>query len=337
MEKQDHRIFVDEDSDKFRWTEFPPDPEEVDDGHDVVEGLSEPQKTLPPKYFYDAHGSQLFEKICDTPEYYPTRTEEQILAYRAPQLVDLTGPCELIELGSGSARKTRALIEAYLDKGVPVRFLPVDVSGSILKESSRELVSQYPELEIWGLIGTYEQALSLLPPRELSARMMIFLGSTIGNLTDDETASFLSRSARALKAGEYFLIGFDLQKDPAVLEAAYNDADGVTADFNLNILRHLNRRYGGDLDPAGFEHLAFYNREEHRIEMHLKSRADQHASLEGLGLEVDFEKGETIRTEISRKFSVEGMVETFDAQGFDLVQHWTDPNDWFALALFQLR
>ena len=237
------------------------------DGADVVRGLAATPKTLPSKYFYDERGSRLFEHICDLDEYYPTRTEEAILAERAPAIVARAGPSELLELGSGSARKTRRLIEAMRgqDRDRPLRYLPIDVSAEILRDSSRAMLDAVPELEIHGLIGTYEQALAALPEPDLP-RLLIFLGSTIGNMTPAEVDGFLAGVRGALAPGDHFLLGFDLQKDIPLIEAAYNDARGVTAEFNLNMLRHLNRRFDGDFDPARFAHEAPYNRDEQRIE-----------------------------------------------------------------------
>lgn len=325
---------------RFLWTDFEPLGSEPAEGADVVAGLTATPKTLPPKYFYDDHGSVLFERICDQPEYYPTRTENAILAAIADEVAALTGPCEMVELGSGSARKTRVLIDAYMARGNngdggALRYIPVDVSGGILKSSAQDLIDRHPDLEIWGLIGTYEQALAGLPPRTLPARMVMFLGSTMGNLSPDEAASFLARAGRALHGGEYFLIGFDLQKPVAILEAAYNDAEGVTAAFNLNMLRHLNACYDGDFDLDRFAHKAFYNADRHQIEMHLESQADQTVTLRGLDLSVDLAAGETINSEISRKFTRDGMADAFAAAGFAAVTSWTDPQGWYAVSLFR--
>jgi len=324
------------------WRDISGGPEaDEPDGSDVVRGLTAHPKVLPPKYFYDDPGSQLFERITDQPEYYPTRTEASILRQSAAEVAALTGRCDLVELGSGSSRKTRVLLQAYADAvaqgDVAVRYLPVDVSGAILVESAQALVDRWPSMPVYGLIGTYEQAFDALPARELPARVIAFLGSTIGNLAPGEAEAFLARAASAMRPGEYFLIGFDLQKDPAVIEAAYNDAAGVTAAFNLNMLHHLNRRFDGDFEPDMFSHRAFYNRELHRIEMHLVSGEEQDVRLEALDLSVRFAAGESVRTEISRKFSIDGMSATFDELGFDRVQAWTDENDWFALCLFRLR
>ncbi len=333
-------VFEDPESADFSWTEFEAIVQAAD-GDDVISGLGGAPKSLPPKYFYDDTGSVLFEQITELPEYYPTRTEEAILAAAAAEIVARTGTCEVIELGSGSARKTRVLIEAYWTVGrgdaPALRYLPVDVSGQILKDSSRELIEWFPGLQVWGLIGTYEQALANLPPRELDSRMVLFLGSTVGNLTPVETIAFLDRTASALNSGEYFLIGFDLQKDIEVLEAAYNDSQGVTAAFNLNMLSHLNWRYNGDFDPNLFAHHAFYNTTAHQIEMHLVSETAQRATLNALELTVPFATEETIHTEISRKFTVADMHQVFHRCGFDPVTHWSDPRDWFALALYRKR
>ncbi len=325
-------------SDRLRWTEFPPDAGQEQDGDDVIAGLTNVPKSLPPKYFYDDIGSQLFEDITDTPEYYPTRSEQEILNARSADIAAITGPCDLVELGSGSSRKTRVLIEAYIDAAGPegLRYIPVDVSGGILKESSRDLVETFPDLDIWGLVGTYEQALAGMPARELGARMILFLGSTIGNLTPDQSYDFLRGAAGRMRPGEYFLIGYDLRKDPAILEAAYNDAAGVTAAFNLNMLRHLNDRFDGDFDLDRFRHKAFYNSDLHRIEMHLESLAEQTVRLGALDLDIRFAAGETIHTEISRKFTAEYMEETFGSIGFSPVKHFTDAAGRFGLSLFRL-
>ena len=334
------QVFEDPESTDFSWTEFEARVVAAD-GDDVIRGLHGAPKSLPPKYFYDDAGSLLFEQITDLPEYYPTRTEEAILAAAAQEIVERTGTCEVIELGSGSARKTRVLIEAYWTVGrgdaPALRYLPVDVSGQILKDSSRDLIEAFPGLQVWGLIGTYEQALANLPPRDLDSRMVLFLGSTVGNLTPAETIGFLQRTASALNSGEYFLIGFDLQKDVEVLEAAYNDAQGITAAFNLNMLTHLNWRYDGDFDTDHFAHRAFYNTNQNQIEMHLVSETVQQATLGELDLTVPFTVQETIHTEISRKFTVAEMHQVFHRCGFDPVANWSDPRDWFALALYRKR
>lgn len=307
----------------------------VDEGVDIIQGLQETPKTLPCRYFYDDRGSQLFEQITDLPEYYPTRTEQSILATHALEIAQLTGSCELVELGSGSSRKTRILLEAYNTVHQELQYCPIDVSAGILKTTALELLYSYPRLKLCGLAGTYEQALAQLPARELENRMLIFLGSTIGNLNTQECDRFLSRIQQALKPGEFFLLGVDLQKDIAIVEAAYNDAQGITAEFNLNILNHLNWRFQGNFNLHQFEHRAFYNPDEHQIEMHLRSLEPQIAKLEALDFQVAFDAGETIHTEISRKFHLPTLLELLEAHALKPLQTWTDPNAWFGLILCQ--
>jgi L-histidine Nalpha-methyltransferase len=326
--------FVQENS-RLRWVTLNPSEATVDEEAAIVCGLKQTPKTLPCQYFYDDRGSQLFEQICDLPEYYPTRTEQSILETYAAEIAQLTGSCELVELGSGSSRKTRLLLEAYSQANDQLQYCPIDVSAGILKTTALELLSQYPKLKLCGLAGTYEQALDQLPPAELKNRMLIFLGSTIGNLNAAECDRFLQRVQQALQPGEFFLLGVDLQKDPAILEAAYNDAQGVTAAFNLNILNHLNWRFQGDFKPEQFSHQAFYNTVEHQIEMHLRSLETQAVALETLDFQTTLQAGETIHTEISRKFHLPTLVKTLEAYAFQPLQVWTDPNNWFGLLLCQ--
>jgi L-histidine Nalpha-methyltransferase len=320
---------------RFRWINFNTIAGSIDDGRDVIQGLSQSQKMLPCRYFYDDLGSELFEQITDLPEYYPTRTEQAILEQYASEIAELTGTCELVELGSGSSRKTHLLLEAYSQLDRQLHYYPIDVSAGILKSTALALLERYPNLKLCGLAGTYEQALAQLPPAELGNRMVIFLGSTLGNLTDRERSSFLTQIQQALQPGEFFLLGVDLQKSIETIEAAYNDAQGVTAEFNLNILRHLNHRFGGDFALDRFEHLAFYNREQHQLEMHLRSLVTQTIAFANLNYRVKFEAGETIHTEISRKFHLPTLVDNLSAHAFKPLQFWTDPQDWFGLLLCQ--
>lgn len=310
-----------------------PTPRVKDDGSDVVRGLTQVPKTLPPRYFYDDRGSQLFEQICELPEYYPTRTEAAILRQYADELVELTGHSELVELGSGSSTKTRLLLDAYTRAADRALYRPIDVSGGMLQQSARALLADYPTLQISGLVGTYEQALDRLPPRTLPTRTILFLGSTIGNLPPHRCREFLDRVSHALQTGEYFLLGIDLQKPKAVLEAAYNDAQGVTAAFNSNMLAHLNQRFDGDFDLAQFQHWAFFNEKESQIEMHLRSTVAQTAHLRKLELTVELAQGETIHTEISRKFDPEAMGAELATQGLHPVKLWTDDRGWFGVML----
>jgi L-histidine N-alpha-methyltransferase len=320
---------------RFQFTRLS-SPSDTEDGADVVAGLSANPKTLPCKYLYDALGSQLFERICDTPEYYPTRTERGILTRNSADIAALTGPCELVELGSGSASKTRILLEAYARRADEVHFVPIDVSESILRQSSRDLVDRYDGLSIRGFSGTYEQALEALHPAPAPARMFIFLGSTIGNFSAAERAQFMAQIRAAMAPGEYFLLGVDRRKDPAIIEAAYNDAEGLTARFNLNLLSHLNRRFHGDFIVANFAHRAIYETQRHQIEIYLDSLADQQVTLLDLGLSVPVAKGEAIRTEISKKFDPGELAAEFAPLGLDHAATWSDDKEWFSLLLFRL-
>lgn len=304
-------------------------------GSDIVRGLGLLPKSLPPRYFYDDRGSMLFERICDLPEYYVTRTEAAILRQCAGEIAELTGECEIAELGSGSSTKTRILLDACSELGYRLRYLPIDVSAGILESSARELLGDYPSLEVHGLVSTYELALSKLAPAPLPARMICFLGSTLGNLKPQECDVFFSQIAGALQAGDFFLLGIDLHKSKEVLEPAYSDAQGVTAEFNLNMLRHLNWRFEGNFEPSQFEHWAFYNEEERQIEMHLRSLGAQTVRLHALDLSVELGAGETILTEISRKFDLDEMREYLEGRGLVPVRVWTDPQRWFGLLLCQ--
>lgn len=308
---------------------------EIAGGADVIEGLLQIPKTLPCRYFYDDIGSALFEQICDQPEYYPTRTEQTILEACASDIAQLTGSCELVELGSGSSRKTRLLLDAYSKIDNHLQYFPIDVSEGILKTTALDLLQQYPALRLCGLAGTYEQALTQLPRTSLKNRMLIFLGSTLGNLDEAECNAFLSLIQQALQPGEFFLLGVDLQKPAPILEAAYNDAQGVTAAFNLNVLSHLNLQFQGNFDLEQFQHLAFYNSIEHRIEMHLQSLNSQTVILEDLDIQISFKPEETIRTEISRKFHLPTLMTALEGKAIAPLKTWTDPNAWFALLLCQ--
>lgn len=310
---------------------------ETNSGNDVIQGLTQTPKSLPPKYFYDDRGSVLFEQICELPEYYPTRTEALILRQYAGEIAQITGACELVELGSGSSTKTRLLLDAYDVLGYPLRYVPIDVSAGILESSAQQLLFDYPSLQVQGLVSTYELALQQLTPTQLPTRMIFFLGSTLGNLNPQECDVFLSQIIAALDVGEYFLLGVDLQKPKQVLEAAYNDSQGVTAEFNLNMLEHLNQRFQGNFDTQLFEHWALYNDQLHQIEMHLRSLKAQAVRLEALDLNVKFEADETILTEISRKFDLGVIQQELQAKGLKPLQVWTDPKQWFGLILSQLQ
>ena len=253
----------------------------VDDGQDVIEGLTTPIKSLPPKYFYDRLGSQLFEQICSLPEYYPTRTERSILQQVSNEIADITGVCQLIELGSGSSSKTRLLLSAYDRFHQPWQYVSIDVSGEILKDTALQLQNEYNHLSIHGLVGTYEQALSNLPQSEnKDPRLMIFLGSTLGNFTPTQSDRLFRQITPRLNQGDYFLLGVDLHKATDILEDAYNDRQGVTARFNLNMLSHLNWRFDGNFDLDLFTHKAIYNENDKQIEMYLTAEKTHQVRLD---------------------------------------------------------
>ncbi len=310
-----------------------PDPAE---GADVAAGLLASPKTLPSRYFYDDRGSALFERICELPEYYPTRTERAILEAAAGEIAARTGPADLVELGSGSSAKTRLLIEAYRAAGARLRYAPIDVSRGILESSAAALARAVDGIEVRPILATYEAGLAALDRvlgRAGRPRLALFLGSTIGNLDPEATARFLAEVRARLRPGDFFLIGLDLRKERAVVEAAYNDAAGVTAAFNRNILDHLNRRFDGDFRPERFRHRAFYEPRRHQIEMHLVSGTAQEVRLRALDLTVRFAAGESVRTEISRKFDVAEFSRELARHGFGPAGAWTDPKAWFCVLL----
>jgi L-histidine Nalpha-methyltransferase len=295
---------------------------------DVLDGLTKPFKEIPPKHFYDARGSELFEQICEQPEYYPTRTERAILETRADRIAKVTGASELVELGAGYATKTRILLDA-LDVE---RFVPVDVSETVVREVARQLVDEYDGLEVHGLVGDFERHLIHLPEPS-GTRMVAFLGGTIGNFPPGSRRRFLRTIARTLGDDGWLLLGTDLVKDPHLLEAAYDDAAGVTAEFNLNVLHVMNRELGSDFDPDGFEHVAFWDAEREWIEMRLRSRRRQTVRFPDLDLTVHFAQREELRTEISAKFTPQRLQGDFAAAGLELVDWLTDDDELFALSL----
>ncbi len=304
---------------------------------DVRLGLRARPKALPPKYFYDTHGSELFEAICGLPEYYPTRTETLILGHMASELFALTGPCELVELGSGSSTKTRVLLDALTLLDPTALYRPVDVSHSMLKNSALALSEEYPKLVIRAIVADYEHIWSQLPLAEKASRMLIFLGSTLGNFSAAECDLFLTKISTALQPGEYFLLGVDLQKDQAIVEAAYNDSQGVTAAFNRNVLHRINYTFNGNFDLDQFIHRAFYNPLLHQIEMHLVSQRVQTVELADLEMSINFDDQETIHTESSRKFDPQITAQMLTAQGLDPIHQWQDPQGWFMVILAQKR
>ncbi len=298
---------------------------------DVRTGLTKPEKTLPPKYFYDTRGSELFEEITRLPEYYPTRRERSILDTRSDEIALAAGADTLVELGSGSSVKTRLLLDGLQRAGSLRRYVPVDVSPSALEGAMEALRPDYPELDLHGVVADFEHHLALLP--DGGRRMVAFLGGTIGNLTPSERHSFLTDVRSGLHEGDSFLLGTDLVKDAGRLVAAYDDAAGVTAEFNKNVLAVLNRTLRADFDPGLFEHLAVWNEAEEWIEMRLRSLKPHSATIRDLDLTVDFEAGEEIRTEISAKFRRERVSAELAAAGYRLDQWWTDEAGDFAVSL----
>jgi L-histidine N-alpha-methyltransferase len=299
---------------------------------DVREGLRESPKQIPSKYFYDERGSDLFEEITRLPEYYPTRTELALLHRVAPTIANLTRARVLVELGSGSAKKTDVLIRCLLLEGTLDSYVPFEVSEEITRRTADRLADEFRQLTIHAVVGDYEHHLEWIPAGR--RRLFAFLGSTIGNYSEERAIAFLRQLRRQMTDPEdRLLLGTDLIKDVDLLEAAYNDSRGVTAEFNLNILNVLNEQLEGDLDPDGFSHEAFFNEEQERIEMHLRSRRQQSARLGALNLDLSFERGERIRTEISCKYDRASVERLFSAAGFRL-EHWfTDDRRYFALSL----
>jgi L-histidine N-alpha-methyltransferase len=307
---------------------------------DVRRGLTSSPKFLYPKYFYDELGSRLFEAITVLPEYYPTRAEAEILRTHASEiLATLGGPVWLLELGSGDGQKTRLVIEALLARQGKLEYVPVDISESAVEASSRSLLFSYPDLRITGYIGEYQTALRKIREdrRAPGLTLVLFLGSTLGNL-DPEERRVLLRDIRALlDPGEGFLLGVDLKKSESVLVPAYDDALGVTAAFNLNLLVRVNRELGGEFDLGAFRHKAVYNPREGRMEMHLESRRAQTVAIRELGIEVSFAAGETIHTESSYKFDREQIAALAADTGFEVRKTWTDSEGRFASNLLVAR
>ena len=301
---------------------------------DVRAGLSREPKALPPKYFYDGVGSELFERITTLPEYYPTRCEREILNRRAPAIAAETGATELVELGSGSASKTRALLYAMAGRGALRRYVPFDVSESVVAGCAAELVELYPGMRVHGVVGDFERDLERLPAvPDGGVRVFAFLGGTIGNLYPHERVAFLGRVRALMEPRDRLLLGTDLVKDRAVLEAAYDDSEGVTAEFNRNVLRVLNRELRADFDAEAFEHVAVYDERHAWIEMRLRASSPQVVRIEGLDMDVAFAAGEEMLTEISAKFTLDRVSRELARAGLHLEQFLTDEDGFFGLSL----
>jgi L-histidine Nalpha-methyltransferase len=316
---------------------------------DVRTGLTATPKWLPPKWFYDAAGSALFEEITKLPEYYPTRAERAILDERAAEIARITEAKTLVELGSGSSEKTRLLLDALSGHGTLASFLPLDVSASALREAVAALREEYPGIDVHGIVGDFTKHLIAVDSRrpEIQApgrhsmlpgggtRLVAFLGGTIGNLLPAERAHFLATLRAALEPGEWLLLGTDLVKAEKVLVPAYDDAAGVTAEFNRNVLRVINRELDADFDVAAYDHVALWDPEHEWIEMRLRASRAMRVLVRKLDLAVDFAAGEELRTEISAKFRRDGLERELEAAGFTLRQWWTDPDGRFGVSLSQ--
>ena len=299
----------------------------------VAHGLRRDQRALDSRFLYDERGSALFEEICDQPEYYPTRTEAAILARHAPDIRALTGPVTLVELGAGTAAKTTHLLDAYTAADTRAHYVPIDVSRAALEEAERAITARHPDAHVTAVHGEYESVFPLLA--HLSPTMVIFLGSTIGNFPPDAADDFWRKIRAHLQPGDFVLLGVDLDKDPEVLEAAYNDAAGVTARFTTNLFARMNRELGAEIDVDAVQHVATYNGERRQIETYARFLKPQRIDLAPLDEAFEVRAGEDILVEISRKFRLHALRPRLAAAGLHTRQVFTDEREWFALLLLQ--
>lgn len=299
---------------------------------DVVRGLSSNPKHLAPKWFYDKVGSDLFDQITRVPEYYPTEAERAALVGAASRIVELSGATSIVELGSGSSDKTRVLLDAFHSAGVLARYVPFDVSESALLEAALMIAARYPQVVIDAVVGDFDRHLDRIP-KHGESRMLVFLGGTIGNYEPASRRRLLGDIADTLVVGETLLLGTDVVKEVDRLVAAYDDAGGVTAAFNRNVLSVLNRELDADFEPERFEHVALWDEDDEWIEMRLRSRGSQRVTIEALDLVVEFEPGEELRTEVSAKFRRSGVESELAEAGLEIVEWWTDPMSQFAVSL----
>jgi len=307
-----------------------------DIARDTRQGLAASQKYIPCKYFYDARGSKLFEAICQLPEYYPTRTELSILRDIAPELMGTFAHKDLVELGSGGNLKIRILLDAAGESNrATLRYIPVDVSESSIVEAAQDLLERYPELQVLGVVADFTSQLDVLPTER--PLMFCFLGSTIGNMDEDDSIAFLQSIAGNMKPGDRLLVGFDMAKSKETMEAAYNDSRGVTSEFNKNVLQVLNKELNANFDPSHFDHLAFFNEACSRIEMHLKANRDISVKLESIDMVVEFKSGETIHTENSRKFTKRSIEDMASRAGLCIQKWCSDRDGWFSLVVMGLN
>ncbi len=334
---REKRVSAHTGTDDIRIESFLSETDERSLANDVLDGLTRPFKEIPAKHFYDARGSDLFEQICELPEYYPTRAERAILLGRADGIIRRTAAGELVELGSGSAEKARILLAAMSRAGTLRRYVPLDVSESALEAASQELLDEFDELAVHGVIGDFERHLGHVPEADGTPRIVALLGGTIGNFLPGTRRRLLREIGKLLGPRDRLLLGTDLVKDPAVIEAAYDDSAGVTAEFNRNVLHVINRELDADFSPEAFEHIAFFDRKHEWIEMRLRSQRPCSVLVGDLGLRVDFAAGEELRTEISAKFTRARVEEDFHAAGLELDAWYTDPDELFALSLATRR
>lgn len=306
---------------------------DADFARHVYEGLSGKNKRLDPRYFYDECGSRLFEEICEQPEYYPTRTEASILAEQGGSIVDAAGDGKiaLVEFGSGSSTKTRILIREIMARQKELHYFSIDISLSMLLEAGRSLEGEFSGLKVMQVHSDYASGIDHIEKAE-GRKIILFLGSSIGNFDPDDAVAFLSDVARRMDRDDLLLVGFDLQKDEEILFRAYNDENGITARFNRNVLARINRELGGEFDLASFDHRAYYDGQRNRIEMHLVSNKEQDVRVRHAG-RFHFRKGESIHTESSYKYTCEQIEDLANAAGLTVRRHFTDENSWFDLAL----
>ena len=299
--------------------------------NDVRTGLTSDPKELPPKWFYDSRGSELFEQITRLPEYYLTRAERWIINEFRHEIAPFTAADTVVELGSGTSEKTRLLLDAFVDRHQLRRFVPFDVSQNTLRRAAAALAEEYPGVEVHAMVGDFDHHLAELPGG--GRRLVAFLGSTIGNYPPKARAEFLATLSAVMEPEDSLLLGTDLVKNPARLVAAYDDAEGVTARFNRNVLRVVNRELKANFDPKAFDHVARYDEDEEWIEMRLRSRVEQDVSVDALDIGVEFGEGEDMRTEISAKFRRRRVEDELAEAGLALARWWTDENGDFALSL----
>jgi len=324
--------------DRFELVGTPPEHQEADFADAVRAGLTASPRSLPARFLYDDRGSELFVEICKQPEYYPTRAEREILETYADEIAGVI-ECEptLVEFGSGSAEKTEVVIAALIAKHGHLRYAPIDISRAAIEESSEDLLSRHPNLDIVGIWGEYARGLLTLERADDTPLLVLWLGSSIGNLTREDALAFLTAVRERLDPEDRFLVGTDLVKDAATLEAAYDDAAGVTRAFTLNLVERIARELGGDLDPANFDYATRWDAENERIESHLVVKRTHTARIDAIDLEVAFTEGEKIHTEYAHKYTPESFAEMAGKAGFEVVQGWTDAKGLFRSNLLAPR